>query len=78
MPEKSPTNLREYHSRTKYRLVIWFIVLLFTLGLGLIWLIYGGRAALLGFFCLLGAGIPVGLIALFMIGVEKIVNNKEE
>lgn len=73
MPEKNKINLREYQSQTKYRMVIWFIVILFTLGLGLIWLIYGSRAALLGFFCLLAAGIPIALIAAFLLGVEKIV-----
>jgi hypothetical protein len=76
MVKKQTHNLREYHTQTKFRLVIWFIVLLFTLGLGLIWLIYGERAALLGFFCLLAAGIPIGLIALFLFGVEKIVKKE--
>lgn len=68
-----PQDLRKYSSQTKYRLILWFIVLLFTLGLGLIWLVYGGRAALFGFLCLLGFGIPVGLIALLMLGLDKIV-----
>ena len=59
-------NLREYAAQTKFRLILWFVVLLFTVGLGLIWLIYGSQAAFLGFICLLGAGIPVGLIWLAM------------
>ena len=68
-----PDNLRNYQNQTKFRLILLFILLLFTLGLGLIWLFYGGRAALLGFFCLLGAGIPVALVALLMLGLDKIV-----
>jgi len=74
-----PDNLRKYSSQTKSRLVLWFVILLFTVGLGLIWLIYGREAALLGLLCLLGAGIPIGLIALFMLGLDKIVkkNNQE-
>ena len=39
--------------------------LLFIVGLGLIYLIYGKEAALLGFSCLLFALIPVGLIIFF-------------
>jgi energy-converting hydrogenase Eha subunit E len=69
---KNPSN---YNSQTRSRLVIWFVVLLFTLGLGLIWLVYGKSAALIGFFCLLGMVIPVGLVALVMFGLNK-VNKK--
>ena len=65
----------KYNTQTRSRLVIWFAVLLFTLGLGLIWLIYGKSAALIGFFCLLGMLIPVGLVALVMFGLNK-VNKK--
>ena len=66
---------REYNSQTRSRLVIAFAVLLFTVGLGLIWLIYGKGAALIGFFCLLGMLVPVGLVALVMFGLNK-VNKK--
>lgn len=68
-----PEDLRKYSSQTKYRLILWFIILLFTLGLGLIWLVYGAQSALIGLLCLLGFGIPVGLIALLMLGLDKIV-----
>lgn len=68
-----PVDLKRYNSQTKYRLIIWFFILLFTLGLGLIWLIYGRQAALLGFFCLLGSAIPIGLIILALFGLDKIV-----
>lgn len=67
-----PENLDKYNSQTKYRLVIWFVILLFTLGLSLIWFFYGSQSALLGFFCLLGAGIPIGLIALVLLGIDKL------
>ncbi len=67
-----PDNLRKYTSQTKYRLVLWFIVLLFTLGLGLIWIFYGRNSALLGFFCLLAMAVPIGLVALFLLLLDRI------
>jgi len=76
MKEKKTVDLRKYQFQTKYRLVIWFFVLLFTLGLGLVWLIYGGQAALMGFFCLLGTAVPVGLIALILLGLDKLAKDK--
>jgi len=66
-----------YSQQTKLRLVIWFLVILFIVGLGLIWLIYGFQSALLGLFCLLGISIPIGLIALFLFGLDKLVKPKE-
>lgn len=72
-----PVDPRKYHSQTKFRLVLWFVILLFTLGLGLIGLFYGARSALMGFLCLLGFSIPVGLIALLLFGLEKIVSKDD-
>ena len=31
----------------------------------------------MGFFCLLGAGIPIGLIAIFLLGLDAIVKKTE-
>jgi len=70
-------NLKDYASQTKFRLVLWFILILFIVGLGLIWVFYGRNAALIGFFCLLGAGIPIGLIAVFLLGLDAIVKKPE-
>jgi hypothetical protein len=47
--------------------------LLFVVGLGLIALIYGPNAALMGFLCLLGGMVPVGLVALVMFGLDIFV-----
>ncbi len=69
-------DLRNYAKQTRSRLVIWFLIILFVVGLGLIWIIYGVRSALLGFLCLIGAFIPIGLIFLFLIGLDKIVNKE--
>jgi hypothetical protein len=74
---KKNINLRDYAAQTKYRLVLWFILILFIVGLGLIWLIYGRNAALIGFLCLLGAGVPIGLIAIFLLGLDAIVKKPD-
>jgi hypothetical protein len=66
-------NLDDYASQTKFRLVLWFILILFIVGIGLIWLFFGRNAAIFGFLCLLGAGIPIGLIALSLLGLDAIV-----
>jgi hypothetical protein len=72
-----PVDLRKYQTQTKFRLILWFVILLFTLGLGLIWLIYGRQAALLGLLCLLGTAIPIGLIVLALFGLDLIVKKKQ-
>ena len=71
-------DVRKYSEQTKYRLVIWFIAILFIVGLGLIWLIIGERAALLGLLCLIGSALPIGLIVLFMKGLDTIVKKQDE
>jgi len=72
-----PNNIRSYADQTKFRLVVWFLIILFVVGLGLIWFIYGLKSALLGFLCLIGTLIPIGLIFLFLIGLDKIVKNQD-
>ena len=62
-------DLRKFALKTNTRLVLWFVGLLLTVGLGLIWLLYGRNAALLGFFCLLGASIPIVLITTAILGL---------
>lgn len=72
------SDLRKYHNQTRTRLILWFVAILFIVGLGLIWWIYGRSAALLGFLCLLGSGIPIGLIALFMFGLDQVVKKTDQ
>jgi len=73
---KMTDDLRSYAKKTRSRLVIWFLIILFTVGLGLIWVFYGQRAALLGFLCLSGISIPIGLIALVLLGLSKVVDKE--
>ena len=51
---------------TNIRLVIGAVALLFIIGDGLIWLIYGFGAAVMGLLCMLGAFVPIGLILLLL------------
>jgi multisubunit Na+/H+ antiporter MnhB subunit len=66
-------DLREYAKQTNVRLVLGAFILLFVVGVGLIWLIYGEGAAGLGFVCLLAALFPVILILLFFVAIEWIL-----
>jgi multisubunit Na+/H+ antiporter MnhB subunit len=66
-------DLREYSKQTNVRLVLGAFILLFVVGVGLIWLIYGEGAAGLGFTCLLAALFPVILILFVFIAIEWIV-----
>ena len=74
---KNKVRSMDYASQTRFRIVLWFILILFIVGLGLIWFFYGRIAAITGFFCLLGAGIPIGLIAIFLLGLDAIVKKTE-
>jgi hypothetical protein len=58
-------DLRDYARKTNFRLGVAAFFLLFVVGIGLIYLIYGREAAVLGFSCLMFALIPVGLIVFF-------------
>lgn len=66
-------DLREYARQTNIRLAFGAFVLLFVVGLGLIWLIYGERAAGMGFVCLLAALFPVILILGIFLGIEWVL-----
>lgn len=68
------SDLKKYASQTRWRAVIWFAVIMVLLGLGLVWLFYGQHAAFLGLLCLLGAGIPAGLIAFVLLGLDVYLN----
>jgi len=57
-------NSRTYGSQTTIRLIIGGLVLLFIVGDGLIYLIYGPTAAISGLLCIGGGLIPIGLVAL--------------
>ncbi len=61
-------DLRKYAGDTNIRLLIGAISLLVIVGLGMVWLFYGGGAASLGLICVLAGLTPVVLIqSLFLI-----------
>jgi hypothetical protein len=60
------SDLRRYARQTNVRLVAGFLLILFVIGDGLIWWLYGRQAALLGVVCLLAGLAPLILIALFL------------
>ena len=66
-------DLRKYGSQTSVQLIVGALVLLFVVGIGLIGWFYGIGAALMGFLCLLGALVPIGLIVLSLNGLDAIV-----
>jgi hypothetical protein len=59
-------DLRSYMKDTNVRLVFGALLLLFIVGDGLIWIIYGFGAAVMGLLCMLGAFVPIGLILLLL------------
>lgn len=59
-----PRDLRKYAQQTNVRLGVGAALLLFIVGIALIWWIYGAGAAVAGLLCLLGALVPIVLIYL--------------
>jgi hypothetical protein len=66
-------DLREYAKQTNIQLGIAAIILLFGVGLGLIYLIYGPGAAGIGLMCMLGGFVPIAIILIVLFGIDWIV-----
>jgi hypothetical protein len=66
-------DLREYAHQTNVRLLVGFIILLFVVGDGLVYWIYGPGAAVMGLLCLVGGLAPLLLIWLALVGLDWIV-----
>jgi hypothetical protein len=71
-------DLRKYSSQTIFRLIVGALILLFLVGTGLIAWFYGSMPALMGFLCMLGALVPIGLIILILKGFERIVEKRNK
>ena len=63
-------DLRRYARQTNIRLFAGFFVILFVVGEGLIYLLYGRDAALFGLACLLMGTLPLVLIGLAMLVLD--------
>ncbi len=68
-------DLRKYTRDTNVRLALGAFILLFVVGVGLIWVIYGEGAAGMGFACLLAALFPIILILAIFLGIEWILKH---
>jgi len=71
-------DLRKYARQTNIRLAVGGLLLLFIVGDGLIFLVYGGGAALVGFLCLLAGLFPVLVIVLVMIILDWIAKRANQ
>jgi hypothetical protein len=65
-------DLRKYARQTNFRLIVGALLLLFIVGDGLIYVIYGPAAAVTGLLCILGGLVPVGLIVLALLLLDWI------
>lgn len=66
-------DLRKFSRETHIRLALGAFLLLFVVGVGLIWLIYGEGAASMGILCLLAALLPVILILAVFLVIEWVI-----
>jgi hypothetical protein len=71
-------DLRKYARDTNIRLLIGFILLLFIVGEGLIYIFYGREGAFFGLICILAGLAPLVLIALLLWVMEWIVKRANE
>lgn len=70
-------DLRAYARKTNLRLAAGAAFLLFVIGLGLIYWIYGREAAGLGFICLLAGLSPIALILAVFYVLDRIVKRAD-
>ncbi len=66
-------DLRKYAEDTSIQLGVGAFLLLFIVGDGLIYFIYGKGAAMMGLLCLLAGVAPILIIALFMVLLNWVV-----
>lgn len=69
-------DLRKYAQSTQVRLIAGFLLLVFLVGDGLIFIFYGRGAGLAGLICLLGAMLPIVLVVFFLWIADRIVGNQ--
>jgi TM2 domain-containing membrane protein YozV len=72
-------DLRQYSKQTNIRLIIGFLLILFIIGDGMIYMFFGRGAAIMGFICLLAGLIPIILIIFALWIIEWVAhrNNRE-
>jgi hypothetical protein len=70
-------DLRKYAGQTNFRLFIGGVLLMYLVGIGLVYIIYGEGAALMGILCLSGGLIPIILIAIVLWIMDWIVKRAD-
>ena len=68
-------DLRDYAKKTNIRLALGAFILVFVVGVALIWAFYGERAAGMGLVCLMAAVFPIILILFVFVGIEWILKH---
>jgi len=68
-------DLRKYARNTNVQLAVGAFILLFVVGVGLIWAIYGQGAAGMGLFCLLAGLAPIILIVAIFFAIDWILKH---
>lgn len=71
-------DLRKYSRQTNVRLLAGFILLLFLLGDGLVYLFYGSGAAVFGLLCLIAGLSPLVIIWFVFVGIDWVVKKANE
>lgn len=71
-------NLKQYNNETIRRLIYGTLIILFTVGLGLIWAFYGAGAAGMGLLCLIGASVPVLLVISVIFGMDFFMHKMDK
>jgi hypothetical protein len=71
-------DLRKYARQTNIQLMVGGLLLLFIVGDGLIYLIYGKAPALMGLLCLLAGLFPLVLVWLALLFIEWVVKRADQ
>jgi len=71
-------DLRKYARQTNIQLSIGFLLILFLVGDGLIYIIWGREAAVMGIVCILAGLAPMVAVFLILWGMEVIVKKNDD
>ncbi len=77
-PVNKPTNLRELQRRTERNLIIGALVILFIVGGGLIWLLYGLEQALTAELCMGGLLAFFGGVYWLLVKLAKAISKPDD
>jgi len=76
-PVNKPTNMRELRQRTDRNLIVGALVILFVIGGGLIWLLYGPDQAIMAELCMGGLLVFFGAIYWLIVRIMKAISDSD-